>query len=304
MTDYRVKLIVAPNRGRFPYSNCLLLKSTSTGVLIDSGCGVDSIKALRDRIDAVIYTHYHPDHISGHHLLAGIKTFAPEGEEPYKSLEDLAKRFASTHYREWMAFARSYVGVMEVPIADEYFKPGDSICIGSLCINTIHAPGHLMTHTILEIGGHVHLTDIDLTGFGPWYANPESDPIQFLADISMAGSLDATMYTTSHREEKFNPEKAREALKAYAYRLVETALAVYKAMDPDDQATGWSLAGKGIIYKRYIQGAERLMKYFEAVMISKLLSLLYAAGCVKRKPGGYVKGECNTGDLMTLATVG
>jgi oligoribonuclease NrnB/cAMP/cGMP phosphodiesterase (DHH superfamily) len=37
-------------------------------LLIDTGCR-DALEAVS--VDAVIYTHHHPDHISGHHLLAG-----------------------------------------------------------------------------------------------------------------------------------------------------------------------------------------------------------------------------------------
>ncbi len=305
MSSYRVRFIVGPNRGRFPYSNCLLLESAMASILVDSGCGAQNLTAVKDGINAVIYTHYHPDHISGHHMLGRVRVYAPEGEMPYKSLEDLARRFASTHYKEWMEFAMSYVGVKTVPIADEYYKPGEDVCIRDVCIKTIPAPGHLKTHTILELSGsHIHLTDIDLTSFGPWYANPESDPLQFIADIDLALSLDARLYTTSHKEEEFSPDKAREALVRYSYRIFEVAWSIYNSIGPGEEVTGWNLAGRGVVYRRYAPGIERLMKYFEAMMIDKLLPILHAVGCIERRRKGYVKRGCSMSDLKILVRVG
>ncbi|MET1128265.1 MAG: MBL fold metallo-hydrolase [Thermoproteota archaeon] len=285
--------VIAPNGGRFPLSACLLVEGGGFTLLVDSGCGSSALSELRAKVDAVVYSHHHPDHISGHHLLERHKTFSPAGEEAFSTLELLARRYAGERYRYWLEFATSFIGVRTVPQAHEYYKPGEDLCIRGMCIKTYPARGHMLTHTLLELpGGHLHLADIDLTGFGPWYGNPESDPMAFLADIEAAASIDAKAYTTGHRDVVLRPEEARSKLLQYALKVPETMrkllAALASAGGPLDEH---KLTGRGIVYLRYIPGAEKLMEYFELTMIRKLLSALYALGCVEKSREGYAAKE-------------
>ena len=291
-----VKLLSGPRSGRFPYSNCLLVESVNASILVDSGCGVDLLARIRGRLTHVVYTHHHPDHISGHHALGHVKAYSPEGEEAYRSLEDLGRRYATTYYMEWIRMARDLIGVREVP-HDNYYKPGEDLCIRDVCLKTISAPGHLLTHTLVEPDyGWLHLTDIDLTGFGPWYANPESDPIQFLMDMEVAYNMDARTYTTSHKGEVLDRVNAHKLIYSYVGRFVETVRMVHKALE-GKVLDEWRLTGKGIIYRRYLPGVEDIMRYFEASMIRKLVSILYMGGCVRRLREGYTAAECDVDEM-------
>ncbi len=283
----RVKLVLGPNEGRFPGCNCLLVEDAGVRVLVDTGCG-DALLGLRDRVDAVVYTHHHPDHISGHHLIPrSVKVYSPIGEEPYRGLEDLARRYAAQVHREWLGFATSYIGVKEVPRATHYFEPGEDICIRGLCIKTIAAPGHMRTHTLLQIDGHAHLTDIDLTGFGPWYGNPESSLTLFLADIEAAARIEAEAFTTSHKPRAYRRGEARDLLLRYALRVVDTLRALMSRLEEAGEAGPADLAGRGIVYRRYLPVAETIMRFFEENMLAQLLGLLHSLGCVKRTPRGF-----------------
>ncbi len=272
-----------------------MVEAPSATILVDSGCGADALLELRGRVDAVVYTHHHPDHISGHHLLEGrVRVFSPAGEEAYPSLELLARRFAGDRYAHWLAFATRVIGVRTVPRADEYYAPGEDVCFRGVCLKTVPARGHMLTHTLLELPGRwLHCSDIDLTGFGPWFGNPESDPLLFLSDVEAAASLDASRYTTSHRGDVLDRPRFLEELAAYVMRLagaLERLLELLGREGPLDEAR---LTGRGVLYRRYVPGAEELMEFFERTMVRKLLGLLYAFGCVARVRGGFeARGSC------------
>lgn len=295
----RVRLIVGPRRGRFPWSNCVLIDAPSGRILVDTGCCEAALKA--GPVDYVVYTHYHPDHIRCHDSIPGKpRILAPVQEEPYSgaSLRELAARFAPSVWREWIRMAETLLGLEGAPEAGDYYEPGEAIRIAGVELETLHAPGHLESHTLLLLpDGTLYLSDIDLTSFGPWYGNPEGDPGQFLADIRMAKSLveegAASRIATSHLEETLDPQRAIRALSAFEAKLWDTARRLVEELAKASKPlTPRQLAGRGIIYPKYLQGYEAVMRYFEENMIAKLLGLLQARGMVERKSRGYVARSC------------
>ncbi len=66
-----ISLLVGKKKGQFPWSNSFLIKGAKTA-LIDTGCGIENLQALKKRysIDYVINSHYHPDHSTGNWILA------------------------------------------------------------------------------------------------------------------------------------------------------------------------------------------------------------------------------------------
>ena len=287
-----VKLVEAPNKSRFPFSNCLLIERGPLRVLVDTGCTPNEPPGS---FDAVVYTHFHPDHIRGCEwaVSRARKIFAPEGEKPYRSLSDLAVRFAPGMEDSWLAMASS-IGLSCVPKVDEYYRPGEDLCVGSICIKTYPARGHLLTHNLIEAYNILHLVDIDLTGFGPWYANPEADPSTFLADIEAAATIKVSRYVTAHKQGYLDRSDAVRSLAGYAKRLVEQAEAVHKALSSSEAPLKpRDLTGRGLIYRRYLPGFENIMGYFEASMIEKLLGLLYIWGCTRREREGWVASDCD-----------
>ncbi len=287
----RVELLVGARGGRFPFSNCLLVEDGGVKVLVDSGCGRDMLMRVKGIVDYIVYTHHHPDHISGYHIVEGAPCYSPQGEEPYKTIEDLGRRFASTSYREWINMATSLIGLAKVPRC-MYYTPGEDLCIRGLCLKTISAPGHLQTHTLIDIDGHLHITDIDLTSFGPWYANPESDPLAFLSDIIMVYHTNFKRLTTSHKDKVYSPDEAREALRSYALKLLETMETVHGSLG-EEPLRPEDLAGRGLIYRRYLPGFEAIMRYFETSMIRKILHILDSMGCTTRTRMGYTLRDCS-----------
>jgi glyoxylase-like metal-dependent hydrolase (beta-lactamase superfamily II) len=286
----RVRLLYGPRRGRFPESTCPLVEYRGSRILIDTGCLGPS--TLID-VDAVIYTHHHPDHIRGSHLLHDeVVEYSPIGESAYRSLRDLARRFAPPIWREWTGMAQTYIGALRVP-GGEYYEPYEDVCFRGICLKTQPAPGHINTHTIIELPGSIlHIGDIDLTSFGPWYGNPESDPLAFLADIELASAWNARAYTTSHKPEVIEAEEAQRLLKAYSLRLLDHITSTYKAYASLGRPSKpEELVGRGVIYRRIPGNYSTIFKYFEYNMILKITHILVGAGCLKRIPEGYTATE-------------
>ena len=203
-----------------------------------------------------------------------------------------------------MRMAESLLGLQGAPVASDYYEPGETLKLAGVEIETIHAPGHLASHTLLLLpDGTLYLSDIDLTSFGPWYGNPEGDPGQFLADIRMAKNLieegTASRVATSHLEEVLDTQRAVKALSAFEARLWDTARRLVEELARAGRPLApRQLAGRGIIYPKYLQGYEAVMRYFEENMIAKLLGLLQARGMVERKGRGFVAKACGPGGLL------
>ncbi|MCE4628159.1 MAG: MBL fold metallo-hydrolase [Desulfurococcales archaeon] len=288
----RVTLLVGDRRGRFPGSNCLIIKGAKNAVLIDAGCKREQVESARNHVDAVLYTHIHPDHITHHELLRGKPVIAPAADAAYESLEALAQRYAPEAWREWLRYVDTVFGLRSVPRADRAYEPWEEVRVGDVSIETIPAPGHTQGHTLLIIDGHLHLSDIDLTSFGPWYGHPESSITQFISDIAAARAVRAALATTSHRERAFTPEELDQELDRYLRALCRQAQEVHAALRRSGPAKPRSLAGAGVIYKKYIPGMEEIMRYFERMMIWKLLDHLTLVGAAKRTGRGlYEAGQ-------------
>ena len=284
----RVKLLVGHRNGRFPYSNCLLLESASRTVLVDSGCGAELIANIKNKIDAVVYTHIHPDHIIYHELLGSVKTIIPEYDCQYRTLQELAKRFAPPIWREWINYVDRVFGLHSVPNPTECFKGWDVIRVGDIEITAIPATGHTKGHHVFVIEDHVHVSDIDLTGFGPWYGHPESSLTGFISDIDLVSRLEGRWFTTSHKEVVYDREGFLEALTEFRRSLCRQIVNVARHLH---ESGSWfkpkELINKKLIYIKKIEVAEAVMDYFEYEIIWKILDYLVSIGIVSRSKRGY-----------------
>ena len=88
-------LIEGPSHSRFPFCNAFLFTGHETA-LIDSGIGADRIREIDaiSRIDTLIISHSHPDHILAWHALRDRRfVFPAETPEAVFDLVTLGERF-------------------------------------------------------------------------------------------------------------------------------------------------------------------------------------------------------------------
>lgn len=200
-----VYFVEGEGNGRFPSCHGFLFTGFET-VLIDAGMGDDRIRAIDQdkRIDTLIISHSHPDHIRYWHVLKDRRILLPkETPDTVKDLQLLGERFTGTAERGayWAKLVRNSFGVRPLPDADDTYEDGDVLEIGGAELQAIRADGHIRDHyCFLERkSGTLMTTDIDLTAFGPWYGNPESDIETFANSVRKVMGLSYNRVCSSHR---------------------------------------------------------------------------------------------------------
>ena len=71
---------------------------------------------------------------------------------------------------------------------------------GGVTVEAVHLPGHTRGHSGFRIGDVFFLSDIDLTGFGPYYGDVWSDLEDFEASLRRVREEDAEFYVTFHHK--------------------------------------------------------------------------------------------------------
>jgi len=270
-------LLAAPHDGRFPHSHSFTVRG-NIDVLIDTGCGVDRLRALRCqwKPDLVVVSHSHPDHCAGLWLFQDCEILSPvEHSEIFWRLGSQSVRLAGPdHAPAWLAYVSDTLGARDARATD-HFEDGRVLDLGAVTLQCIHTPGHLDDHYVLFEPNHgIALTfDIDLTSFGPWYGHDESDIDSFLASIDRVIDLAPRVLVSSHKGIVTDDIPGR--LRRYAdivRRRDERILALL-----DRPATIEELVDSSPIYGGH-PFAPDLLRYWERNMITKHLVRLAARG--------------------------
>ena len=275
-------------RGLFPHCNGYLLTGEET-VLIDTGIGKGKIREIdeKSRIDVVIITHSHPDHILNWDLLKDRHLLLPQQTpDAVHDLELLGQRFAGTLEggARWVEVIGRGLGLLPLREPNGRFADGDLLKVGGAELEAIHAPGHLDDHyCFLDRKSGILITaDIDFSSFGPWYCNPEADIELFRANIRKLMALPYSRACSSHN----TPMKGRaisefEAFMAGFERHRRTVLELCHPSTTVEEITAISPFFKGRIPDEVIQ------RTFEGNMIKKILTLLVRDGAVEESEGRF-----------------
>lgn len=211
VTD-RLHVVHGNNRGRSPFCNVFLVLDT-VNMLFDTGCGLDIIERLcsQVRIDRAFVSHSHLDHTAGCRLLqelSGCEIMVPEeNSDSITTAELLARRFVGEELVQvWMDTYPALTGFRDFT-ATGTFSHGHEISSGSLSFVALYTPGHLNDHYCFWVPQEKILMgfDIDLSPFGPWYGNPESDIALFRESIARIRELPVETYLSAHARPLRNP---------------------------------------------------------------------------------------------------
>ena len=279
-------------RGLFPHCNGYLLTGEET-VLIDTGIGEGKIREIdeRSRIDVVIITHSHPDHILNWDLLEDRHLLLPQQTpDAVYDLELLGQRFAGTLEggARWVEVFGRGLGLVPLREPDGRFADGDLLKVGGAELEAIHAPGHLDDYYCFldRNSGTLITADIDFSSFGPWYCNPEADIELFQANIRKLMGLPYSRACSSHN----TPVKGRAINEFDAFmsgfdRHRRTVLELCHPSTTVEEMTAMSPFFKGRIPDKVIQ------RTFEGNMIKKILALLVRDGAVEESEGRFLRTD-------------
>ena len=283
--------VQAPGKGKFPLCNGFLITGNET-ILVDAGMGSDVIKEIDKwrRIDCLLVSHSHPDHILFWHLLNDRKILMPrETPDSITDLMDLGIRLTGTPEKaiHWKKRTGDELGLHAMRLPDGRFQNGDIIDAEEIRLEAIHAPGHLNDHYcfLVHDSGIMLTTDIDFGSFGPWYGNPESDLDLFKNSIRMIQERSLSMVCSSHKSPIAKAE-VQNAFDRYLSIFDRHKKLVFdlciKVLSLEEMVCS------SPFYRNRMQN-KAVQNIFEEAMIQKNLDLLIKEGAIRKEGDKYIQ---------------
>ena len=202
LTD-SVSVLVGDANGAYPSGNTLLVRGAGESVLIDPSVSVVARGGAPVAVDAVINSHSHEDHMAGNGTFPDARLHIHDDDLPgAQSMEGLMAVYGLTgEARD--AFEQVILDEFhDVPRPDAHgFTDGHVFDLGGgVNVEAVHLPGHTRGHSGFRMDGVFFLSDIDLTGFGPYDGDVWSDLEDFEASLAKVRGEDAEFYVTFHHK--------------------------------------------------------------------------------------------------------
>ena len=196
-----VSVLMGAASGRYPSGNSLVVRGEGEAVIIDPSVTVVANGGAPVPIDAVIVSHSHEDHLAGNGLFTDARVHIHDEDLPgARSIDGLMDVFG-LEGEPRAAFARQVIEEFHyTPRPDASgFTDGHVWDLGGVQVEAVHLPGHTRGHSGFRISGGVFfLSDIDLTGFGPYYGDVWSDLDDFERSLEVVRGEQAEFYVTFH----------------------------------------------------------------------------------------------------------
>jgi glyoxylase-like metal-dependent hydrolase (beta-lactamase superfamily II) len=198
-----VSVLLGDKNGTYPSANALLVRGGGETVLIDPSVTVVARGGAPAPVDAVINSHSHEDHVAGNGLYAAARVYVHEADLPgVQSVEGLMDVYGleGDARRDFTQVVIDEFHFTPRPDANG-FTDGHVFDLGGMTVEAVHLPGHTRGHSGFRVSdGVFYLSDIDLTGFGPYYGDAWSDLDDFEASLRQVRDEEADYYVTSHHK--------------------------------------------------------------------------------------------------------
>ncbi|HXQ22918.1 MAG TPA: MBL fold metallo-hydrolase [Candidatus Acidoferrales bacterium] len=197
-----VTVLFGARGGKYPHGNSLLVRGSAETLLIDPSLSIIPRRERLPRIDRVVNSHCHEDHIAGNHLFPAIPWHLHELDLP--GIQSIDNMMAIYGYTEPIGNAFRHIVEREFHFTPRpeavAFRDGDVFDLGGVRVRVIHAPGHTRGHCLFHIEPDdvVYLGDIDLTSFGPYYGDAWSSLEDFERTLRAVRQIEARWYATFH----------------------------------------------------------------------------------------------------------
>jgi len=280
--------IEGEQNARYPYSHSFLIEN----YLIDTGISNKRLKKLMRSypINHVFLSHWHEDHISGNGLLKDVKFYCHK--EDKTAIEDIEKMFPyynvqNTNAGEEFRALLEFLEVENTPI-DRTFEDNEIIDIGEYFkLKIIHSPGHTAGHCgFYELTSQIaFLGDMDLTNF-PYYANIDSNLIEFENSIKKLKELDINIAVTGHRDPIEGKSNIKEELDKFKSVILKRDERILENLSEIRPIKPVDLKCKNLIYRRY--NYENFEVISELLMIEKHFDKFINNGLIEPKVDGFI----------------
>jgi glyoxylase-like metal-dependent hydrolase (beta-lactamase superfamily II) len=203
LTDH-VSVLVGPDNGAYPSGNSLLVRGAGETILIDPSVTVVARGGVpAHRVDALVNSHGHEDHLAGNGAFPDARVHIHTDDlRAAQSLEGLGEVYGLPP-ETWADFAPKIVEEFHYTARPDAhgFTDGHVFDLGGVTVDAVHLPGHTRGHSGFRVSeGVFFLSDIDLTGFGPYYGDAWSDLDQFESSLARVREEEADWYVTFHHK--------------------------------------------------------------------------------------------------------
>jgi len=188
--------------GRYPHGNSLLVVGSEETLIIDPSLALIPRAVRLPRVDRVLNSHCHEDHIAGNHLFPHAPWHLHELDLPgILSLDGLMAIYGfpepvDRSFRT-VVLERFHFVPRTDPVA---VRDADIFELGRARVRVVHAPGHTRGHCFFHIEPDdvLFLGDVDLSSFGPYYGDAWSSLEDFEETLRAAATMHARFYATFH----------------------------------------------------------------------------------------------------------
>jgi glyoxylase-like metal-dependent hydrolase (beta-lactamase superfamily II) len=275
--------------GKYPFCNSLYIDDKKKAI-IDPASDESFLRSLASgkKVDTVINSHYHEDHIAFNYLFPEAELYVHEAIgacfKSYNSFLDYCGLLDSKYRAEWDDFFLNRFHFQERTPAVE-FRDGDLLIFGDTKLQVIHTPGHTAGHCSFHFPdqGILFMGDLDLSRFGPWYGDRVSDIDQTIQSMRRLLEIPADIYITSHEA---------GIIRGDITELVETYLSVITRREKKileflkRPRTTDEIVERWIIFKRELQ-PRYFFEFAERGMIIKHLERLIRNGNIGTEEGKF-----------------
>lgn len=285
--DRHLYLAESPQKGRQPYCYCLYIDGEPRS-LIDTSCGTETIDELAGRgVDRIINSHFHEDHILLNNRLPGAEVWVHPLDAPaVVSLDEFNRFYGFPQYGQeqlgWDFIAS--VGLTASPV-HQTFEGGQILDFGVTSCQVVHTPGHCPGHCCFwfDREGLLFSSDIDLSGFGPWYGHLCSDVSDFIASIKACMEFKPRLVVSSHKG--LVDDRLQERFTAYLEAIYRREEAILASLQARPQTLD-EITALAPVYGDHARNSE-LFWFMEKASMDVHLKRLLEMGEVRRDEGVY-----------------
>ena len=202
LTD-TVSVLTGDSNGAYPSGNSVLVAGAGESILIDPSVTVVAKGGVPGRVDAVLNSHSHEDHMAGNGMFPGARLHIHHDDLPGATSMDGLMAVYGLEGRARDEFERVIVDEFHFSPRPDAHGFGDGHVFdlgGGVTVEAVHLPGHTRGHSGFRMGGVFFLSDIDLTGFGPYYGDVWSDLEDFEESLVKVRDEEADFYVTFHHK--------------------------------------------------------------------------------------------------------
>ncbi len=199
-----VSVLAGAKKGAYPSGNSMVVRGASEALIIDPSVTVVERGGAPLDIDLVLNSHSHEDHVAGNGLfstaklqihrddIAGVQSlkglldgYGLEGEARQTFGQEVTKDFSFVARPDASGF-----------VDGDIFDLG-----GGVTVEAVHLPGHTKGHSGFRASSGVFfMSDIDLSGFGPYYGDVFSSLDDFEQSLDKVRQEEASHYVTFHHK--------------------------------------------------------------------------------------------------------